>query len=101
MNYRIIFHTTGKVLLVEAGLLALPLLVSVLYHERCAWAVLASMAAAAENPSASRDGCRRRRKKSKPFSPTGSEFGSSVRKKRARSRFLFINSTFILFALML
>ena len=43
MNYRIIFHTTGKVLLVEAGLLALPLLVSVLYHERCAWAVLASM----------------------------------------------------------
>ena len=47
MNYRIIFHTTGKVLLVEAGLLALPLLVSVLYHERCAWAVLASMAAAA------------------------------------------------------
>ena len=47
MNYRIIFHTTGKVLLVEAGLLVLPLLVSVLYHERCAWAVLASMAAAA------------------------------------------------------
>lgn len=47
MNYRIIFHTTGKVLLAEAGLLALPLLVSVLYHERCAWAVLASMAAAA------------------------------------------------------
>ena len=47
MNYRIIFHTTGKVLLAEAGLLVLPLLVSVLYHERCAWAVLASMAAAA------------------------------------------------------
>ena len=43
MNYRIIFHTTGKVLLAEAGLLVLPLLVSVLYHERCAWAVLASM----------------------------------------------------------
>ena len=42
MNYRIIFHTTGKVLLAEAGLLALPLLVSVLYHERCAWALLAS-----------------------------------------------------------
>ena len=47
MNYRIIFHTTGKVLLAEAGLLVLPLLVSVLYHERCTWAVLASMAAAA------------------------------------------------------
>ena len=47
MNYRIIFHTAGKVLLAEAGLLALPLLVSVLYHERCVWAVLASMAAAA------------------------------------------------------
>ena len=33
MNYRIIFHTTGKVLLVEAGLLALPLLTALLYGE--------------------------------------------------------------------
>ena len=47
MNYRIIFHMAGRVLLAEAGLLALPLAVSLLYREDCAWAVLASMAVAA------------------------------------------------------
>lgn len=34
MNYRLIFHTLGKILLVEAGLLLLPLLVSIIYQER-------------------------------------------------------------------
>ena len=43
MNYRIIFHMAGRVLLAEAGLLVLPLAVSFLYREDCAWAVLASM----------------------------------------------------------
>ena len=43
MNYRIIFHMAGRVLLAEAGLLVLPLAVSLLYREDCAWAVLASM----------------------------------------------------------
>ena len=47
MNYRIIFHMAGRVLLAEAGLLVLPLAVSFLYREDCAWAVLASMAVAA------------------------------------------------------
>ena len=47
MNYRIIFHMAGRVLLAEAGLLVLPLAVSLLYREDCAWAVLASMAVAA------------------------------------------------------
>ncbi len=37
----------GRVLLAEAGLLVLPLAVSLLYREDCAWAVLASMAVAA------------------------------------------------------
>ena len=41
MNYRIIFHMAGRVLLAEAGLLVLPLAVSLLYREDCAWAVLA------------------------------------------------------------
>ena len=43
MNYRIIFHMAGRVLLAEAGLLVLPLGVSCLYRGDCAWAVLASM----------------------------------------------------------
>ena len=43
MNTRMIGFLLGRILMVEAGLLVLPLLVSVLYHERCAWAVLASM----------------------------------------------------------
>ncbi len=33
MNYRIVFNTTGKVLVVESGLMLLPLLVSLLYQE--------------------------------------------------------------------
>ena len=43
MNYRIIFHMAGRVLRAEAGRLVLPLAVSLLYREDCAWAVLASM----------------------------------------------------------
>lgn len=33
MNYKIVFQTLGKILLVEAALLILPLIVSLIYHE--------------------------------------------------------------------
>ena len=39
MNYRMIFSTVGKVALIEAGLLLLPLLTAVIYGE---WWVVAS-----------------------------------------------------------
>lgn len=40
MNHRMIFFTTGSVILTEAGLLLLPLLVSLIYREDCALAFL-------------------------------------------------------------
>lgn len=40
MNHRMIYFTTGSVLLTEAALMLLPLLVSVIYRESCAWAFL-------------------------------------------------------------
>ena len=36
MNRKMIFHTVGRVVFMEAGLLMLPLLVSLLYREPCA-----------------------------------------------------------------
>lgn len=36
MNRKMVFNTIGKILLVEAGLLLLPLIVSVIYHESAA-----------------------------------------------------------------
>lgn len=47
MNYRIVFHTIGTVLLAEAGLLCLPLLVALYYQEACAGALLLSLLIAA------------------------------------------------------
>lgn len=40
MNHRMVFFTTGSVILTEAGLLLLPLLVSLIYREDCALAFL-------------------------------------------------------------
>ena len=33
MNYKMVFHIIGRILLVEALLLAVPLAVSLIYHE--------------------------------------------------------------------
>ncbi|MDD7570404.1 MAG: TrkH family potassium uptake protein [Faecalibacterium sp.] len=46
MNFKMIFNTTGRVLKTEAAMLALPLLVSVIYKETCAWGFLAAIAVA-------------------------------------------------------
>ena len=42
MNYKMIFRTLGHVLVVEAALLLLPALVSLIYAEACLWAILAT-----------------------------------------------------------
>ena len=76
MNTRMIGFLLGRILMVEAGLLALPLLVSVLYHERCAWAVLASMAAAADGMASPRGAPPARRRISAASSKTGKYFAS-------------------------
>lgn len=47
MNYCIVFHTIGTVLLAEAGFLCLPLLVAVYYQESCTVALLLSLLIAA------------------------------------------------------
>ncbi|MBQ8682976.1 MAG: TrkH family potassium uptake protein [Clostridia bacterium] len=46
MNRRMVFFMTGRIVLLEAALLLLPLLVSVIYRESCGWAVLAASAVA-------------------------------------------------------
>lgn len=46
MNFKMIFNTTGRVLKTEAAMLALPLLVSIIYKENCAWGFLAAAAVA-------------------------------------------------------
>lgn len=48
MNHKMVFGTIGRVVLIEAGLLLMPLLVSLLYHEHCAlwFAVTAAIALA-------------------------------------------------------
>lgn len=46
MNYHTVFGTVGKVLLVEAGLLVLPLVTSLLYQDGCATDFLIAIAAA-------------------------------------------------------
>lgn len=47
MNYKMIFYTVGKVILLEAAFLALPLFVSILYGESCAISFLITIAVAA------------------------------------------------------
>ena len=46
MNYKMVIHTVGQVVLLEAGLLILPLLVSLYFGESCAPAYLCAIAAA-------------------------------------------------------
>ncbi len=46
MNFKMIFNTTGRVLKIEAAMLALPLLVSIIYGENCAWGFAAAIAVA-------------------------------------------------------
>ncbi len=46
MNYRMVIHTVGQVVLLDAGLLALPLMVCVYYGESAFWAYLCAIAAA-------------------------------------------------------
>ncbi len=44
MNYKMIFHTIGQILKVEAALLVLPLVVSLIYRENTYWAFLIPIA---------------------------------------------------------
>lgn len=44
MNYKMIFHTMGQTLKILGVLLAVPLLVSIIYWEKCVWAFLITMA---------------------------------------------------------
>ena len=46
MNYKMVIHTVGQVVLVDAGLLALPLMVCVYYGESAFWAYLCAIAVA-------------------------------------------------------
>ena len=46
MNYRMVIHTIGQVVLVDAGLLVLPLMVSLYYGETAAWGYLCAILAA-------------------------------------------------------
>ena len=46
MNYKMVIHTVGQVVLLEAGLLILPLLVSLYFGESCTPAYLCAIAAA-------------------------------------------------------
>lgn len=46
MNRRIIFHTVGRIIRLEAALLLLPMAVALWYGESCAWALLAASAVA-------------------------------------------------------
>ncbi len=43
MNYKMVFRTLGYVLMIEAMLLLLPSVVSVIYNESCVWSLLASV----------------------------------------------------------
>lgn len=47
MNRRMIFYTVGRILELEAALLALPALVSLIYLEKCGWSFLAALALSA------------------------------------------------------
>lgn len=47
MNRKMIVHTVGRMVLLEAGILVLPLLVSALYRETCIWAFLLTILLAA------------------------------------------------------
>lgn len=47
MNRKMIVYTVGRMVLLEAGILLLPLLVSVLYRETCAWAFVLTVLLAA------------------------------------------------------
>ena len=40
MNYRMVFHTVGKIISVEAILLIIPSIVSLIYREKCLYAFL-------------------------------------------------------------
>ena len=47
MNYRMVIHTVGQVVLLEAGMLILPLLVSLYYGDACATSYVQAIAVAA------------------------------------------------------
>ena len=47
MNYKMVIHTVGQVVLLEAGLLVLPLLTSLYYSDACATAYVQTIAVAA------------------------------------------------------
>ena len=47
MNRKMIVYTVGRMVLLEAGILLLPLLVSILYRETCAWAFVLTVLLAA------------------------------------------------------
>ena len=47
MNYKMVIHTIGQVVLLEAGLLVLPLLVSLYYGEACTLSYVQTIAVAA------------------------------------------------------
>lgn len=47
MNRKMIVYTVGRMVLLEAGVLVLPLLVSALYRETCIWAFLLTILLAA------------------------------------------------------
>lgn len=53
MKVKLVFHTVGRVLLLEAALMLLPLAVSLIYGESCSLSFVISAAAAAvvEPPS--------------------------------------------------
>ncbi len=46
MNYRMVFHIIGRVVVLESALLLLPLLVSICYNEACVWSFVWTIAAA-------------------------------------------------------
>ncbi len=47
MKIKLVFHTVGRVLLLEAALMLLPLAVSLIYGESCSLSFVISAAAAA------------------------------------------------------
>ena len=46
MNYKMILNTLGKVALIEAGLLSLPLITAIIYSESCVLSILLTIGVA-------------------------------------------------------
>ena len=58
MKIKLVFHTVGRVLLLEAALMLLPLAVSLIYGESCSLSFVISAAAAAVVGAALKFFCR-------------------------------------------